>query len=437
MKQTLRIFALFWAIFVIPFPFFAWGTLNIDVTQGTIKPFILAAPTFVDGGNGVGANITQVIAADLQRSGSFNLVDPAAYIQSAAEVLAGPRFNDWKILNTEVLLTGRVLDEGGNLKVEFYVFDVLSQTLLLQSSFVSTPENWRRIAHKIADEVYQRLTGESGYFDTRIVYVAQHGSRLKKKRRLAIMDQDGANHQYLTDGQHMVLTPRFSPTTHEIAYLSFNTRPASIHLMDLQTGQQQVIGQFKGMITFAPRFSPDGNALVMSHSNNGKTTLSLFHLASRSIQTLTQSSGAIDTSATYSPDGSQLVFNSDRGGTPQLYVMSASGGEPQRISFGEGRYYTPVWSPRGDWIVFIKSYKGAYNLGVMRSDGSGERVIAQNYLLESPTWSPNGRFIMFSGQASLDSPFKLYTIDVTGYNLRELPTPEEGTHPAWSPLIPG
>lgn len=435
MRQTLRILILFSAFF-LDGSFFAWGKLNIDVTQGTIKPFAIAIPIFVDGNSGMGANITQVIASDLQHSGSFSLINPAAYIQNAEEIFTGPRFEDWKILNTEILLVGRVINENENFKVEFYVFDVLTQTPLLQSSFISTPNNWRRIAHKISDEVYKRLTGESGHFDTRIVYVAQHGSRLKKKRRLAVMDQDGANHQYLTDGKHLVLTPRFSPTTHEITYLSFDTRPASVHLMDLQTGQQQVLGQFKGM-TFAPRFSPDGKSLVMSYARDGKTTLNLLNLNTRDIQPLTQSSGAIDTSATYSPDGSQLVFNSDRGGTPQLYVMAVSSGDPQRISFGGGRYYTPVWSPRGDWVAFIKSHKGSFNLGVMRPDGSDERVIAQNYLLESPTWSPNGRLIMFSGQASLDSPCKLYVIDVTGYNLREIPTPEEGTHPAWSPLIPG
>jgi TolB protein len=431
-KRVLNIFGFSFVLScLIQFSLFA---LTIDINQGSFQPIPIAIPAFTHEAGEASAQLSEVIASDLKNCGEFSLVSPEAYIQTSAGVLAAPHFSEWKPLNAQILLAGRVTESGGELEVECVLYDVFTGSLLLKEHFRKASPRWRQLAHQVADAIYKRVTGEEGYFNTKIVYVSQQGPRGRKACRLAVMDQDGANHSYLTSGKHLVLSPRFSPTAHEIAYMAFDTKPPSVHLMNLQTGQQQTIGQFQGM-TFAPRFSPDGRKLVMSLSSPGVTSLYEMPLTTRKIERLTQTSGAIDTSASYSPDGARLVFNSDRQGTPQLYVMSARGGEPEQISFGKGRYYTPVWSPRGDWIAFIKSTKGTFYLGVIRPNGDGERIIAQGYLMESPTWSPNGRVLMFATQSSLNTASKIYSIDVTGHHLREVSTPKEATHPAWSPLI--
>jgi TolB protein len=305
--------------------------------------------------------------------------------------------------------------------------------------YTTTPQNWRRIAHIVADAVYKRITGEDGYFDTRIVYISESGPGDKRIKRLAIMDQDGANHRYLTDGKNLVLTPRFSPTTQEITYLSYARGTPRVYLFNIDTGQQEVLGDFPGM-TFAPRFSPDGNKVIMSLAVNGASQIYALDLRTRKATQIT-STDSIDTSPCYSPDASKIVFNSDRGGTQQLYVMSADGSDIHRISFGSGRYGTPVWSPRGDLIAFTKFDSSQFYIGVMRPDGSGERLLTQAFLVEAPTWSPNGRVLIYFSQQPTDSKGKggqtrLHSIDLTGYNEREVVTPQDGSDPAWSPLIP-
>lgn len=431
-KRALGILGIFFLSCVTKFSLFA---LSVDINQGSFQPIPIAIPAFAHEAGEASAQLSDVIASDLKNCGEFSLISPQAYIQTSAGVLTTPHFAEWEPLNAQILLAGRVTENKGDLEVEFVLYDVFTGSLLLKERFKKTSTRWRNLAHQVADAVYKRITGEDGYFNTKVVYVSQQGPRGKKACRLAVMDQDGANHQYLTNGNYIVMSPRFSPTSHEIAYMAFDTQPPSVHLMNLQTGQQQTMGQFKGM-TFAPRFSPDGRNLVMSLSSPGVTSLYEMPLATRKMERLTETSGAIDTSASYSPDGGKLVFNSDRQGTPQLYVMPAGrGADPERISFGKGRYYTPVWSPRGDWIAFIKSYKGTFNLGVVRPNGDGERIIAKSYLMESPTWAPNGRVLMFAAQSSLDAGSKIYSIDVTGHNLREVSVPKEATHPAWSPLL--
>jgi TolB protein len=326
----------------------------------------------------------------------------------------------------------------GRLRVEFRLWDVFAEQQMVGMAYRTATGGWRRVAHIISDAIYKRITGEDGYFDTRVVYIAERGLQNRRIKRLAIMDQDGENHRFLTDGSALVLTPRFSPTLQEITYLSYYRNVPRVYLFNIDTGRQEVLGDFPGM-TFAPRFSPDGRKIIMSMAKDGNTEIYTMDLRTRAVRQLTNHS-AIDTSPSFSPDASQVVFNSDRGGTQQLYTMNAAGGGVQRISFGKGRYATPVWSPRGDLIAFTKMRGGRFYIGVMRPDGSGERLLAEGFSVESPTWAPNGRVLMFYRQQPFDlkggsGRSRVFSVDLTGQNEREIITPLDASDPAWSPLI--
>jgi TolB protein len=417
----------------------ARAQLIVDVVSGQNDPLPIAVTDFVgsEADATVGANISEVVAADLERSGLFDPINRAAFIQSAAEIGLFPRFGDWRTINAQALVTGLVEREAdGRLKVSFRLWDTFSEKQVDGFVYTGGEDIWRRIAHKIADAIYERLTGEGGYFDSRIVYIAESGTASARVKRLAIMDQDGANHQFLTDGEHLVLTPRFSPTSQEITFMAYFNNKPRVYLLDIDTGRREVLGDFPGM-TFAPRFSPDGRKVIMSLSVDGNTDIYVMDLPTRSIVQLT-SDGAIDTSPSYSPDGNFVTFSSDRGGKQQIYVMRSNGTDAQRITFNEGTYSTPVWSPRGDLIAFTKQHQGTFYIGVMNTDGSGERLIAEGYLAEGPTWAPNGRVIMFYRETPVGTQnlAQLYTIDLTGFNERLVPTPLDGSDPAWSPLIP-
>jgi TolB protein len=418
----------------------ARAELHIDITRGKIEPLPIAIPAFAGGDGQVARDITQVLSADLERSGLFLPVDPRAFIDKEAATRTPPRYGDWRVINAQALVTGSAeMQADGRLQVEFRLWDVVAEQQLTGLRYTTTQQNWRRIAHIMADAVYKRITGEDGYFDTRIVYVSESGPMDRRLKRLAIMDQDGANHRFLTDGRSLVLTPRFSPTSQEITYLSYARGAPRVYLFNIDTGQQEILGDFPGM-TFAPRFSPDGNKVIMSLAVDGNSDIYTLDLRTRQATRLTDSP-AIDTSPCYSPDSTRIVFNSDRGGAQQLYVMNANGSDVKRISFGSGRYGTPVWSPRGDLIAFTKIDGGKFYIGVMRPDGSGERLLTESFLVEAPTWAPNGRVLMYFRQAPSDSKgrggnSRLYTIDLTGYNEREAITPQDASDPAWSPLIP-
>jgi len=420
----------------------AHAVLEIDLTRGNVEPMPIAvSPLFgaVRAESSAGEDIANVIQADLRRSGLFRPIERAAFLQTPADMQIIPRFRDWRQINAQALVTGTV-DElpDGQIAVEYRLWDVFAEQHMVGLRLVTPSENWRRVAHIIADSIYKRITGESGYFDTRIVYVAESGPAGNRIKRLAIMDQDGANHRFLTDGSHLVLTPRFSPTVQEITYLSYVDGKPRIYLYNIESGKQEVLGDFPSM-TFAPRFSPDGNRVIMSLSNEGNSDIYTMDLHTRQVERLTDHP-AIDTSPCYSPDGERIVFNSDRAGRQQLYVIGAGGDSPQRISFGEGRYATPVWTPRGDLIAFTKMSGGRFYIGVMGPDGSGERLLTEGYLVEGPTWAPNGRVLMFfrqfRGGADGGGAVRLFTIDITGANEREVKTPLDASDPAWSPLIP-
>jgi len=410
----------------------ARADIRVDITSGNPQPLPIAITDFV--GSDVGAQISGVITSDLESSGWFAPIDKAAFIQTPQALQAVPRFGDWRVINAQALVTGTVSQQGdGRLRVEFRLWDVLGEQQMTGLALTAPASNWRRIAHRVADAIYARITGEDGYFDSRIVYISESGPATQRVKRLAIMDQDGWNQKYLTDGRDLVLTPRFSPSTQEITYLSFTGNRPRVHLLNLETGQQETVGDFPGM-TFAPRFSPDGHRVVMSLAKDGNTEIYAMDLSTRRVTRLTNDP-AIDTSPCYSPDASRIVFNSDRGGSQQIYVMNADGSNVQRISHGDGKYGTPVWSPRGDLIAFTRISGGTFYVGVMRPDGSGERSLAQAYLVEGPTWAPNGRVLAFFREEP-GGQTRIHTIDLTGYNERELKTPQDASDPAWSPLIP-
>ncbi len=423
----------------------AHAVLHIDITKGDLTPMPIAVHDLAsaDGSaSQLGKDIMGVVAADLERSGLFRPIDKSAFIEKITSGNAIPRFAEWRQINAQALVSGTIMSTGnGKVRVAFRLWDSFGESQMAGKEFNSQESNWRRIAHLLADEVYKRITGEEGYFDSRIVYVAESGPLKKRVKRLAIMDQDGENHKYLTDGKSLVLTPRFSPNSQEILYLSYAAgKGPRVYLRDLQSGQEESLGRFDGM-SFAPRFSDDGSKAIMSIAKAGGTQLYTMDLRSRTPRQLTNTPGAINTSPSYSPDGKKIVFNSDRGGSQQLYTMDSNGGNVTRISFGDGNYGTPVWSPRGDLIAFTKIIGGQFYIGVMHTDGSGERILSQSFLDEGPTWSPNGRVIMFfrqseSSRSGSGGRSRLYSVDLTGKNLREVVTPTDASDPAWSPRLP-
>ncbi len=417
-------------------------TLRLDITEGQIAPIPVAVADFtgLDGvPSDVGRQISQVISDDLISSGLFTAIDSAAFISPPSSPSLRPDFSNWTPLGAKGLVVGSAfIDSDGLLQVEFALWDVVSQRRITEGGGSADQAGLRRIAHQIADFVYEEFTGDSAYFDTQIVYVSESGPASRRVKRLAIMDQDGHNHRFLTSGLDLVLTPRFSPTAHEIAYLNYFNDEPNVYLLDVASGRTERLGSFPGM-TFAPRFGPDGNKLIMSLAEDGQTDIFEMDLRTQGITQLTRSA-SIDTSPSYSPDGKRIVFNSDRGGTQQLYIMRSDGTKVQRISFGEGRYATPVWSPRGDIIAFTKIYRGEFYIGVMNVDGSGERLLARGFLVEAPTWAPNGRVLMYfkqnpTAEDGSGGETYLYRVDITGFNEQRVVTPAHASDPAWSPLL--
>ncbi|MET0599358.1 MAG: Tol-Pal system beta propeller repeat protein TolB [Mesorhizobium sp.] len=412
----------------------ARALVEIDVNKGNVEPLPIAITDFL-AGDALGAEIANVVAADLKRSGLFAPIDKGAFIEKISNPDVAPRFEDWKVINAQALVTGRVTQEAdGRVRAEFRLWDTFAGQQLVGEQFFATKANWRRVAHIIADAIYERLTGEKGYFDTRIVFVDESGGKAQRKKRLAIMDQDGADQRYLSDGSSIVLTPRFSPSRQEITYMSYESGQPQVYLLQIETGQRELVGNFPGM-TFAPRFSPDGQQVIMSLlRDDGNSNIFAMDLRSRTTTRLTNSN-SIDTSPSYSPDGSQIVFTSDRGGRAQIYVMNRDGSGQNRISFGDGVYSTPVWSPRGDLVAFTKQTGGEFQIGVMRTDGSGERILSTGFAQEGPTWAPNGRVLMFFREAAGSGGPRLYSIDLTGRNEQAIPTANFASDPAWSPLL--
>ncbi|MES1199303.1 MAG: Tol-Pal system beta propeller repeat protein TolB [Pseudomonadota bacterium] len=414
------------------------GRLHVDIDQGNLNPMPIAIPAFLaDNPNAaqLGNDIASVVRADLDRSALFHSIDPSAYIEHIQATNIPPHFADWRVLNAQALGVGAVSPMAdGRVRVEFHLWDVLGEQQLVAFQIDRTPDDWRRVAHRIADRIYEQITGEPGYFDTRIVFVSETGPKTRRAKRLMIMDQDGANPFFLTPANAMVLTPRFSPSNQLVTYLSYETGIPRVFLYDLGSNRREVLGDFPGM-SYAPRFSPDSSTVAFTVDLDGNAEIYSLNLATHARLRLTNNP-AIDTAPSYSPDGRQIAFESDRSGQQQIYVMSTDGSGQHRISYGNGRYATPVWSPRGDLIAFTRQNSGRFSIGVIHPDGSGERILAESYLNEAPTWSPNGRVIMFFQESAPGAGPKLWSIDLTGQNLRQVQTPTDASDPAWSPLLP-
>ncbi|WP_407681536.1 Tol-Pal system beta propeller repeat protein TolB [Profundibacter amoris] len=414
--------------------------LNLELKDGVIEPLPFAVPDFVAENGGAGeyaSQIARVVAADLTGTGLFREIPKNAFISNITNFNSPVQYADWKAINAQALIVGAVtMGSGGRLTVKFRLFDVFSGAPLGEGlQFGGTTKSWRRMAHKVADAAYSRITGEGPYFDSRVVFVSETGPKNARQKRLAIMDYDGANVQYLTDSRSIVLAPRFSPTGDRVLYTSYETGFPKIYVLDVATVGRRVLADQPGTMTFAPRFSPDGQTVVYSLSRGGNTDIYKMSVSSGNPVRLT-SEPSIETAPSFSPDGKQIVFESDRSGNQQLYVMSANGGEARRISFGKGRYGTPVWSPRGDLVAFTKQNKGRFHIGVMRLDGSEERLLTASFLDEGPTWSPNGRVIMFMREtAGAGGSSSLYSVDISGRNLKRVKTPGGASDPAWSPLL--
>ena len=436
--------------FFIFFSFNSHALVEVDITRGNLNPLPVAvSPLFIDstsenkiskelGNLNIGLEISTIIENNLKKTGLFNPLNQDAFIQKPDIAHLKPRFEDWQLIKAQALITGKVEMLENNLRVEFRLWDILAGREMLALAFTTVPNNYRRVGHIITDKVYQRLTGEQGYFDTRIIYVAEEGPKTQRIKKLAIMDQDGANTKYLTLGNELVLTPRFNPTNQMVTYLSYFRNLPRVYLLDIETGVQEVVGTFPGM-TFAPRFSPDGKKIIMSFAKDGNSDIYTMNLESREVEQITDHP-SIDTSPSYSPNGKFITFNSDRSGYQQIYVMRSDGSNVKRISFGTGIYGTPVWSPRGDLIAFTKLHKGKFYIGVMRIDGKGERLLTENYYQEAPSWSPNGRVLIFyretkSGDQGEGFSATLWSIDLTGYNERKVETLTDASDPSWSSLL--
>lgn len=460
MRQLFKSLALAALMVLAPFSA-AKAQIEVVVDKASAREFRVAIPEFtVDGPESrqYADQIAAIIRNDLRSTGLFELLDPASFVETNLSVQIQPRFSDWRLIKAESLLVGEVATlPNGELVVRFRLWDTgkeeqrlfpdaNGELTLKGRQFKVTPDNIRRLSHKVADNIYSSLTGDSGYFDTRIVFISESGPKTNRVKRLAIMDQDGANAEFLTSGRHTVLTPRFSPTSQQITYMTYEGGRPQVYLFDIENDRSESLGRFPGM-TFAPRFSPDGNSVIMSQSINGNSDIYIMDLTRRVTTRLTDNP-AIDTSPSMSPDGRQITFTSDRGGSPQIYVMNTDGSPMMcpttrkrdvacRLTgfTGGGRYSTPVWSPRGDYIAFTKQQGGKFYIGVIQTDGRGERLLTEAYLDEGPAWSPNGRVIIFFRESRPGAGPKLFSVDLTGRNLRQVQTPGDASDPAWSPPL--
>lgn len=417
-------------------PHSAMAATELEVSASRFEPMPIAIPYFHGNNQQIADKIREIIANNLQNSGLFRVVPPQSYISQPA-INEMPQFENWRPLGVAAIVVGDVSVTGGNIVVSFRLWDTGTGQQVIGQQFAGNNSIVRRLGHKVSDAVYTQLTGEGPYFDSQIVYVDEAGPKKSRMKRLAVMDQDGANVRYLTSNNEYILTPRYSAKAQRVVFTTLDKKGSALHLMDPSTGRRERLIYYPNRMVFSPALSPDGQNVAMSIENNGTTNIYMYNIATKHMYKIT-SGFAIDTSPSFSPDGTQIVYNSDMGGTQQLYVTSVSGGSPRRISYGSGRYATPTWSPKGDKIAFTKMQGGKFSIGVMTPDGGNEKVLASSFLDEGPSWAPNGRSVVFFRQiAGISGQTNLYQVDISGYiRERKINTPRDGSDPSWSPLLP-
>lgn len=430
----------FYYFFVLIYIFnitFSHSKIEININDGISEPLPVAISEFYAEdlySIEFGAKIKEVLVNDLENSGIFRVIDNQAFVE-VPEFTKIPVFTNWRTINANMLLVAKVnLDRENNfVTLNYKLYDTFKEKEVENGKYKIVINGWRRIAHKIANSIYKKFLGIDGYFDSRIVFISEKGNEKNMVKRLAIMDQDGANFKFLTNGDELVLSPRFDTKSQRITFMSYKNRkhPPKVYILDLETGEQNLIGDMPGM-TFAPFFAPDNDHVVMSLAKEGTTNIYEIDLNSRVKKELTNSSGAIDTSPSYSPDGTKILFNSDRNGPrSQIYKMDRNGSNIKKISTGKGSYRTPVWSPDGKKIAFTKILSGNFYIGIMKHDGSNERLLTGSWFEEGPSWAPNSRTIIFSRQKKTGEN-KLYAIDIDGNNERLFYSPTNGSQPSWS-----
>lgn len=418
--------------------FQSFAIQDIYISKGVNKLMPVAINRFVSSAadQKLLDDVLNVIRSDLQHCGFFKIVPQDAFIDQIIGVENRPHFASWRQINTNLLLNGQIQRNGSSeLVIKIILWDTVNEKSIFAQNFTSSTQLWRKLAHTISDKIYESVTGDPGYFGTRIFYISEIATGIRVSKRLAVIDYDGQNNQFLTNGKHLVLTPSISPNAQYLLYVSYERRVPKIFIRDLKTSRSSLLGNVNAM-SFSPKFSPDGSKVIFSMAKNGVTDIFIMDLQTNTINKIT-SGISINTSPTYSPDSQTIYFNSDRSGSGQIYSMNADGSNIKRISFGEGNYSAPSCSPNGKYIVFTKKVRNQeFTLGVMKIDGSDERIITSGYLVEGATWSPNSRIISFARTTApyrnTKSSTKLYTIDISGYNERLVPTLYDASDPEWS-----
>ena len=414
---------------------------SVTIDKGVIEPVYIAICPFF-GEESKNDVISMIVKSDLSSTGLFLPIKENAFLQNISSYNVDVAYQNWNAIHARYLVFGDVqYVENNKVKVRFKLYDILLQRKEVEYVLEGNIRSLRKMAHLVSNEIYKRITGSEGYFDTKVAYVSVTRQRNGKKiNRLAIMDHDGAAHKFLTDGSNIVLTPRFSPDKDELIFFAYGekvvrgrrkTLVGNLYKYSFDTNTITAVFKDSPYMNYAPRYSPDGKKLLYSMSNDsGYSSLYVMDLATKSVKRLTRGA-CIDTSPCYSPDMKKIVFNSDRGGSQQIYMMNVDGSDIHRVSFGKGRYATPVWSPDGKWIAFTRMWGRKFYIGIMKPDGSKERLLACGHLVESPAWAPNSRVLMFAHQDRSGTE-RMHSIDITGYNQREIPTPMDGITPEWA-----
>jgi len=404
---------------------------------------VLAVPQFptprnvkTDGGETgvIGIQIAQQIVSDLRTTRSIYPTGPENLRHYTPTEAGAPLYPNWANIGAGALVTGYVqARDDGRINVVCYLYDLKQRREMTRKGFAVAATEWKRAAHRCAGAFYTAVTKRPGLFDSRIVYVAATGSRMQPVKRIAIMNWDGTDHSYLTQGEVTVTSPRISPDGERIAYMSFAGGMPHIRIMDADGSNDRQLLQSNSM-SFAPRFSPDGRVIAFSMAVDGNTDIYVVDANGGYPRRLTTTPG-IDTSPSFSPDGKQIVFESDRSGAQQIYVMNVDGSGQSRISFGGGANSSPVWSPDGDRIAFSRWNGSTIGIGIMSATGGDEKILTNGWQDEAPSWSPDSEWVMFQRTQQGTGTGSLLMVSIGGGEPKAVATPQPGADPSWSGVV--